>query len=548
MLKMFCWFALSLALGASTSGQSPSGQSPSGQASSGQASQAGFDGKSWWEDVKVLADDKLEGRETGSPGLHRAQEYVVDQLKSLGVKPAGSKGYYQPIPFVVREISEKDSSLALVRDGKAVPLTLGEEAYFNSRLKLAPECEAPLVFIGYGLNIPEKSYNDLDGLELKGKIAVIVSGSPLSIPGALASHYQTVAERWKTLQAAGAVGVVTIPNPAFMDVPWSRISLNRTHPSMDLKGEEFNETEGERTSIVFNPAHAEMLFAGTGHSFEEIAALAKERKPLPRFSLPLAIRAKTKLVEHEVESDNVVAKLEGSDPTLNRQYVVLTAHLDHIGIGAPIDGDRIYNGAMDNGSGSALLLDLARSFHKSPVPLKRSILFVWVTAEEKGLLGSKYFAAHPTVEAGSLAADINTDMFLPIVPLKILTIYGLNESSLGDDARTTAESLGVRIQDDPEPVRNLFIRSDQYNFIRHGVPSLAMKVGADPGTPEQAIFKEWLTKRYHAPSDDVDQPVDLASAAKFEEIVRALTMTIANEAVRPAWKADSFFRRYAQGN
>jgi Zn-dependent M28 family amino/carboxypeptidase len=548
MLKMFCWFAVSLALGATTPAQSSSAQSPSGQSPSGQSPQAGFDGKSWWEDVKVLADDKLEGRETGSPGLRRAQEYVVDQLKSLGVKPAGSKGYYQPIQFVVREISEKDSSLALVRDGKTVPLTLGEEAYFNSRLKLAPECEAPLVFIGYGLNIPEKSYNDLDGLELKGKIAVIVSGSPLSIPGALASHYQTAAERWKTLKAAGVVGVVTIPNPAFMDVPWSRISLNRTHPSMELKGEEFNETEGEQTSIVFNPAHAEMLFTGTGHSFEEIAALAKERKPLPRFSLPLAIRARTKLVEHQVESDNVVAKLEGADPALNRQYVVLSAHIDHIGIGEPINGDRIYNGAMDNGSGSALLLDLARSFHKSPVPLKRSILFVWVTAEEKGLLGSKYFAAHPTVEAGSLAADINTDMFLPIVPLKILTIYGLNESSLGDDVRTTAESLGVRIQDDPEPVRNLFIRSDQYNFIRHGVPSLAMKVGADPGTPEQAIFKEWLTKRYHAPSDDVDQPVDLASAAKFEEIVRALTITIANEAARPAWKADSFFRRYAQGN
>jgi Zn-dependent M28 family amino/carboxypeptidase len=513
-----------------------------------QSPQAGFDGKSWWEDVKVFADDKLEGRETGSPGLHRAQEYIVDQLQSLGVKPAGSKGYYQPIHFVAREISEKDSSLALVRDGKAIPLTLGEEGYFNSRIKLAPECEASLVFVGYGLQIPEKNYNDLEGLDLKGKVAVILSGSPASIPGALASHYQTAAERWKTLKAGGVVGVLNIPNPAFMDIPWSRISLNRTHPSMDLEGEEFNETEGEQTSIVFNPAHAEMLFAGTGHTFEEIAALAKDRKPLPRFALPVAIRAKTKLVEHEVESDNVVAKIEGSDPALKGQYVVLSAHIDHIGIGEPINGDRIYNGAMDNGSGSALLLDLARSFRKSPVLLKRSILFVWVTAEEKGLLGSKYFAAHPTVAVGSLAADINTDMFLPIVPLKILTIYGLNESSLGDDVRATAESLGVRIQDDPEPVRNLFIRSDQYNFIRHGVPSLAMKVGADPGTPEAAIFKEWLTKRYHAPSDDVDQPVDLASAAKFEEIVLALTVTVANEAARPAWKPDSFFRRYAQGN
>ncbi len=533
MLKMLASFALSLAICAPAVAQSP---------------QAGFDGKSWWEDVKVFADDKLEGRETGSAGLHQAQEYIIDQLKPLGVKPAGTSGYYQPVKFVVREISEKDSSLALVRDGKAIPLTLGEEAYFGLRAKLAPEIEAPLVFVGYGLNIPEKSYNDLEGLDLKGKIAVILTGSPAAIPGPLASHYQTAAERWKTLKAAGAVGVVSILNPASMDIPWSRITANRTHPSMYLEGAEFNETEGEQISVVVNPASAEMLFTGTGHTFEEIAALAKDRKALPRFALPLAIRAKTKTMEHQVESANVAGMIEGSDPSLKNQYVVLSAHIDHIGIGAPINGDSIYNGAMDNGSGSALLLDLARSFHKSPVPLKRSILLVWVTAEEKGLLGSKYFAAHPTVPSSSLAADINTDMFLPIVPLKILTVYGLNESSLGDDVRKTAESLGVRIQDDPEPVRNLFIRSDQYNFIRHGVPALAMKVGAEPGSPEQAIFKEWLTQRYHAPSDDVNQPVDLASAAKFEEIVRALTITIANEDARPAWKADSFFRRYTQGN
>ncbi len=525
--------ALIAALGSSTFAQSP---------------QANFDGKTWWDYVKVLADDKLEGRETGSPGLHRAEEYIVDQLKYSGLKPAGSNGYYQPVKFIVREISEKDSSLALVRDGQPVPLTLGEEAFFNTRIKLAPETEAQLVFVGYGLNIPEKNYNDLEGLDLKGKVVVIILGSPASIPGALASHYQTAAERWKTLKAAGAVGILALPNPAFMDIPWSRMALNRAHPSMDLAGEEFNETEGEKLSATFNPAHAEMLFAGTGHTFEEIAAMAKDRKPLPRFPLPLSIRSRAHLEQHEIVSDNVVAKLEGSDPALKSEYVVLSAHIDHLGIGQPIDGDRIYNGAMDNGSGSALLLDLARAFKKSPVPLKRSILFVWVTAEEKGLLGSKYFATHPTVAASSLAADINTDMFLPIVPLKILTVYGLNESSLGDDVRQTAESLGVRIQDDPEPVRNLFIRSDQYNFIRHGVPSLAMKVGADPGSPEQAIFKEWLTKRYHAPSDDANQPVDFAAAAKFEEIIRSLTITIANHPQRAEWKPDSFFQRYAQGN
>jgi len=217
-----------------------------------------------------------------------------------------------------------------------------------------------------------------------------------------------------------------------------------------------------------------------------------------------------------------------------------------VGIGEPVNGDRIYNGAMDNGSGSALLLDMAASFKKNPETLRRSILLVLVTGEEKGLLGSKYFAAHPTVTPKSIVADVNVDMFLPIIPLKLLTVQGINESDLGDHAREVAESLGVRVQPDPEPLRNLFVRSDQYNFIRHGVPSVAMSLAPDPDSPEQKkVFKDWLTYRYHAPSDDVNQPIHLAAAAKYEEIVRALLISIANDDHRPQWKEDSFFRRYA---
>jgi Zn-dependent M28 family amino/carboxypeptidase len=201
---------------------------------------------------------------------------------------------------------------------------------------------------------------------------------------------------------------------------------------------------------------------------------------------------------------------------------------------------------MDNGSGSALVLDTAASFKKNPDKLRRSILLVLVTGEEKGLLGSKYFAAHPTVPPKSIVADVNVDMFLPIVPLKLLTVLGLDDSDLGDRVREVAQSLGIRVQPDPEPLRNLFVRSDQYNFIRHGIPSVIMSVAPEPGTPEQKIFKDWLTQRYHAPSDDVDQPVDLAAAAKYEEIVRALLIDIANGDQRPQWKPDSFFRRYAE--
>ena len=235
-------------------------------------------------------------------------------------------------------------------------------------------------------------------------------------------------------------------------------------------------------------------------------------------------------------------------PNLKNEYVVLSAHIDHLGIGEPINGDSIYNGAMDNASGSALLLDVAASLKKSPEKLKRSVLFVFVTGEEKGLLGSKYFAAHPTVDPKSMVADINVDMFLPIVPLKILTVYGLAESDLGDMARQVAQSHGITVQPDLEPQRNIFIRSDQYNFIRHGIPALAMGVGAVPGSPEQKILKDWLTQRYHAPSDDLNQPVDLASAALYEEVVRGLMIAVAQSPQRPQWKQDSFFRRYAQGS
>ena len=173
---------------------------------------------------------------------------------------------------------------------------------------------------------------------------------------------------------------------------------------------------------------------------------------------------------------------------------------------------------------------------------------MFVTAEEKGLLGSKYFAAHPTVNPHSMVADTNVDMFLPIVPLKLVTVKGLAESDLGDMASEAAQSLGVRVQADPQPLRNSFIRSDQYNFVRHGIPAVNLDVGFDRGSPEEKVFKDWLTNRYHAPSDDINQPVDLSAAALYEEIVRKLLITVADAKARPQWKADSFFRRYAKAN
>jgi Zn-dependent M28 family amino/carboxypeptidase len=516
-----------------------------------------FDGQSWWQHVRVLADDAMEGRETGSIGLRKAQAYTVERLKEYGLQPAGTDGFYQPIKFIQRQIDEKNSFATLVRSGKEQPLTLGEDAYFFTRVEGSDEpISAPLVFAGYGLRVPEKDHDDFAGLDLKNKIVVYLTGSPSDIPGPLASHYSELGERWKTLRAAGALGLIIIPNPASMDIPWARMSLNRTRPSMALADPEFNETAGLKLAMIFNPARAEKLFAGSGHTFAEIAALGRERQPLPHFSLAVSLKAHAAIQKSKVDSSNIVAEYPGSDPKLKNEYVVLSAHLDHLGIGQPINGDAIYNGAMDNAAGCAVLLDIAESLWRGssgpqqpprPEKLRRSVLFVFFTAEEKGLLGSKYFTAHPTVDIHSIVADINVDMFLPIIPLKVLRIQGIHDSTLGDHAAAIAQSLGVRAVPDPEPLRNLFIRSDQYNFILHGIPSVIMDVFAEPGTPQAQILKDWLTNRYHAPSDDVKQPVDLHAAGLYEEIVRRLFIETDVTNARPEWHRDSFFRRYASG-
>jgi Zn-dependent M28 family amino/carboxypeptidase len=505
-------------------------------------------GERWWQHVKVLADDKMEGRETGSPGMKRAADYVVSQLKKSGVQPAGTKGYYQPVKLVKRTLDESKSSLTLVRDGNDVPVKLGDEAIFSTRVDLAPSVEAPLVFVGYGIKVPEKNYDDFAEVDVKGKIAVYIFGAPAEIPSDLASHYQSAAERWKALKAAGAIGTIGIPNPAAMDIPWPRVMVTWLQPSMKLADPGFNETEGWQLSATWNPAVADKLLEGAGHNAADLFALVKDKKPLPHFALNASVRAKTKLAYKSVDSFNLVGALEGSDPKLKAENVVLTAHLDHVGIGQPVatnPNDRIYNGAMDNGSGSAILLEVARRIKEQEIDHKRTLLLVFVTGEEKGLLGSRYFAKRPTVGKDSIVADVNTDMFLPINPPKSIIVRGMAESDLGDWARAAVEKAGAKAQTDPAPERNSFIRSDQYSFIREGIPAVVMSIGYEKSSPEEQNVQRWLKERYHAPSDDLDQPVNFEAAGKYEEILTDLAVAAANAEHRPEWKQTSFFRRFA---
>ena len=504
------------------------------------------EGNRWWSYIEYLAGDALQGRGLGTPGFAKASDYVAEQFAKAGLKPAGTSGYFQPIPFDVREIVEDRSSVSLIRDGKTETVKLGEEANISLRGNPGHDIDAAAVFVGYGLTVPEKSYDDLAGSDLKGKIAVFMNGGPAEIPGPLKSHYQTASERGKFLKAAGVVGIATIANPKSMDIPWSRSTLARFRPVISLADPGLSETGSVKFDLVINPAHADKFFAGSGHTFAEVLAAAEAHKPLPHFALPERIRAHVEFKQSKTESRNTAGIYEGSDSRLKNEYVVMSAHLDHLGVGLPINGDPVYNGAMDDASGIASMIDIATMLHEQKIKTRRSILFVAVTGEESGLLGSRYFAAHPTVKAESIVADINCDMFMPLHALKYLEVQGVQESTLGGDIRAVAQANGIEVQTDKEPERNLFIRSDQYSFIRSGVPALAFKFGYIPGSPEEKLHKDWLKNRYHAPSDDLDQPVDRAAAAKFNVIIEQLLQRVADSPDRPAWNQDSFFRRFAR--
>jgi Zn-dependent M28 family amino/carboxypeptidase len=513
-------------------------------------------GKQWWAHVQVLADDSMKGRLTGSPEYLRAAAYVVDKFKADGLAPAGvDGGFYQPVNFNVTRIDAAHSSLALTVGGKTEPLVLGTDAILGARSNPPATVDTPIVFIGYGLHLPESGYDDFNSAELpmsalKGKIVVEINGGPVDLPGALKSYART-APHAKALTDAGALGVISIPTPKSMDFGWDRVASSdaavaAAHPALA-------DDHHSRLGVTFNPAQAEKLFAGTGHTFAEMLALADAQKPLPHFDLHKTLHAKVAVEHSKVTSPNIAAKLEGSDPKLKSEYVIVSAHLDHLGVGEPVTAPpadphkTIYNGAMDDASGVATVLETAKALSERAAHgerPKRSVLFVVFTAEEKGLLGSRYFAGHPTVPADSIKAALNLDMFMPIFALKKLHVQGLEQSTLGDDARLVGKQHGIVIAGDPEPDRNSFIRTDQYSFVQAGVPALAMKFGWEMGSPEFKAWRAWLAGRYHSTADDLNQPVDLVAAAQFNRFYEDLALEVANNPATPHYLPSSFFHRF----
>lgn len=496
--------------------------------------------QAWWADIAAIADDSTEGRLTGSPGYLKAAAYVERRFRALGLAPAGSRGYRQMVAFQSQTVDQAASKASL--DGSSVKV--GEELLISAGGGPRPaRAEAELVFIGYGLHLPAQGWDDFAGVDLKGKIAVVVSGGPSNIPGPVKSSNRN--ERVRLLGERGAVGLISLTTPRQVEIPWARQKLLSGQPGMYLADRTLRETPDGFVSGSFDPERAQRLFEGSGHTWAEIAAAADASGPVSRFALKPRLSLTTAARRTPVSAPNLVARLEGSDPRLRSEHVVLSAHLDHLGVGAAIDGDRIYNGAMDDASGVASVLDIAERLKAGPRP-KRSVLFVIVCAEEKGLLGSSYFARRPTVPRRSLVADFNFDMPLPFWPLKTVLVQGEAESTLGDDARAAAEAQGLALTPDPLPERNSFVRTDQFSFVKAGVPALAFKFGFPKGTPAFQIEHDWRANRYHSPSDDLQQPGVLKEeAVKLDDYVAAIAQRVANAAKRPTWLPTSVFRRYA---
>ena len=498
--------------------------------------------KQWWSDVSFIASDANEGRQTGSAGYMRAADYVLSRMKAEGLKPGGDKGFLQQVTFE-QQVVDQDASRAFLvdADGAQSPLKVGDALLISSGGEPRPaSVDAPLVFVGYGLGLPKQGYDDFSGLDLKGKIAVVISGGPDNISAPIKSDAR--ANRDGELAKLGALGIISLTTPHQIEIVWSRQRLIAHQAGMYLADPKFHTVPDGFFTASADPEQTEGFFKGSGHSFAEMSALADASKPVPRFDLKPRFKAAVVATRKRLTSPNLIAKLEGSDPKLKSEYVVVSAHLDHLGIGEPINGHAIYNGAMDDASGVAAVLDIARRIKNGPRP-RRSILFAIFTAEEKGLLGSHYFTANPTVPKSDIVADLNFDMPLPLWPLKMVYLPGETESTLGADARAVGATQGIAVVPDPNPDRNVFIRADQYSFVREGVPALFMKFGFLKNTPEYQIEHDWRANRYHSPSDDLEQPgIFKEDAVKLDAYTAAIAVRVANAPTRPEWLPDSIFR------
>jgi len=506
--------------------------------------------------MRFLSDDLLEGRGTGSRGYDIAAKYMATQFEGMGLAGAGENGtYFQSVPLRSARPDEAKTTVTLVRGGKKEVMAFRRDFItFGDPGREDTSVDARVVYVGAGVTAPEQGYDDYKGIDVKGKIVAVIFEAPPAFESSVRAHYSSFTVKAENAVAHGAVGLIGLDDPVLEGMyPFSEQVRDLAFPQMswlDDKGRPNDYFPELRAKAFFSIEAVKKLFEGSAHSADEVFTAAKAGKVLS-FDLPVTAKIRNGTKLGDVHGTNVVAKFAGSDPSLADQYVVFTAHLDHLGIGEPVKGDSIYNGALDNASGSSILLEVARVFAAINPRPRRSMVFLAVTGEEEGLLGSDFFAHYPTVGKKAIVANVNMDEDLMLWPLKDIVAYGAEHSSLSNVVNEAAKRMNLIISPDPAPDEAVFIRSDQYSFVKRGVPSVFPVPGFksdDPNVHPEALFKNWEQTRYHQPQDDMDQPgLDFAAAANFARFVFLCGWTIAQNTERPTWNNGDFFgARYAK--
>ncbi|MBF9221725.1 M28 family peptidase [Hymenobacter ruricola] len=503
--------------------------------------------------IAYLADDRLQGRKAGTPGYQLAVDYVTRQLKELGAQPAGDDGTYIQKVRLRRAFLKGDATFA-ARDaqGVALPLVAGQDyvVYPSPKLPATSVTNVPLAFAGYGISAPELGYDDYKGLDVKGKIVVIVRGAPRTFASTVASASQDLAGLLKAAVQHGAVGLLLAsahagPLPSLKAGTYSVLG-----PTGDVAvSRTFAAGSKQQFYGAVSAATLQRLMQTAALDTAQVFASLKSGKPASA-ALKTTVTASAQSTYQDIESYNVVGKFVGSDAKLKDEYVVHSAHLDHLGITAPVKGDSINNGAHDNASGVSCVLEIAKIYSKLKEKPKRSMLFVFMTGEELGLLGSAAFAANPTVPKAKIVADVNMDMPTLIAPLLSVVALGAPHSSLIEPVKSAAAYMNVALEQDPEPEQNRFIRSDQYSFVTAGIPALHIKYGNKTADGKNNLSEEvqkWRAVTYHKPQDDINGQFDFDAAKKYVQLCFLIGYQVAQNPARPTWnKGDFFGARYGK--
>jgi hypothetical protein len=499
--------------------------------------------------IDFLADDLLEGRATGTRGYDIASRYVAAQFQQIGLEPAGGNGgWFQEFETVEEQLVTGSAEIIIHHeDGDLILVEYVDFLIGGCYTGDFDDITAPVSFAGYGVSAPTLGYDDYEGLDVDGHIVATFAGAPSIFDHNQRAYYSTGQVKTGNAAARGAVAKLTFYTDDRIErYDWDFRVRSFSFTGMRWVGEN-GDVQGTyppvAASVVLSPAGIEKLLIGGPLTPEGIQQQAAESRT-GSARLPVSMTIRRKSTQTRKRSANVAGILRGSDPELAKEFVVMTAHLDHIGIGPEIDGDTIYNGAYDNAAGVASLLEVARVLVESNMRPARSILFLAVSGEEKGLLGSDYFVENTTIGAGNIVANVNLDMPLFIYPPADVVAFGAEHSSLETVVDEAATKTGFALSPDPIPEEVIFVRSDQYPFVRKGIPAVYLMPGftsTDPDINGREKFMHFFGNIYHTPADEVSLPFDEESAARFGLLNLELVLAIANDPERPVWNEGDFF-------